>query len=98
MPDKIAEHMKPSECGAILVRSKWRGKQVINASPVGKTIPSDTMEWLMAFAREYSLPMVFSEFLFEGGKYLGVKRTGYGPPSFIRDVESLILPEDIMMF
>lgn len=98
MPDKIAEHMKPSECGAILVLTKWKGRQIINATPVGKTIPADTLEWLMAFARESSLPLVFVEFLFKDGKYHSLKKTGYGPPSFIRDVETMVLPKDIMMF
>ena len=98
MPGKIAEHMKPSECGAILVLSTWKGQRVIYANPIGKKIPGDTLEWLMTFARESSLPLVFIERLTEGGKYIGVKKTGYGPPSFIRDVETMVLPKDIMMF
>jgi len=95
-PDKIPEQMKPTECGAILTLSKWKGRQMLNATPVGKTIPSDTLEWLFAIASELSIPLVFSEFLFKGGKYFGNKRTGFGPPSFIHDVKTRILPEDIM--
>ena len=98
MPELIAEHMKPSECGAIIIFSDWHGKSIIYATPVGKTIPSDTLEWLMTFAREYPIPLVIKEYLFEGDKYLGVKNVGYGPPSFIRDVKKMIIPEDILTF
>jgi hypothetical protein len=90
--------MKPSECGAIVLFGKWRGRLIIKATPAGETIPDETLDWLMAFARERSLPLVFSEHLFEDGKYFGLKRTGYGPPSFIHYVETQIMPEDIMQF
>lgn len=95
---KLPDHMKPSECGAIVLFDKWRNRQIIKATPAGETIPGETLDWLMAFAREYSLPLVFSEHLFEDGKYVGLKRTGYGPPSFIHFVETQIMPEDIMQF
>lgn len=93
-PDKIPEHMKPSECGAILTFSKWGGKRIIEATPVGKTIPSDTLEWLKAHSRKYALPLMFSEYLFEDGKFLKVRKFGYGPPSFTREADTRIMPED----
>jgi len=96
MPGIIPEHMKPSKCGAIVIFSWWEGKKVINATPTGEKIPSGTLKWLMAFAREHSLPLVFNEYLFRDGKYAGLKRKGYGPPSFIREVDTRIKPEDIM--
>jgi hypothetical protein len=92
-PDKIAEHMKPSECGAIVTLSMRSGRQILNATPVGKTIPSDTLDWLKAYSREQSLPLMFSEYLFKDGKYLGVRKFGYGPPSFIH-ADTRIMPED----
>lgn len=96
---KLPEQMKPSECGAIvLFDRKWHGRKVIRAVPTGKTIPDDTLEWLMALAREQSLPLLYNEHLFENGNYIGKRRLGYGPPSFIHAVETEVEPEDIMMF
>jgi len=92
------EHMKPSECGAIVRFSDWNGFTVIRATPVGKKIPAETLEWLMALASKESIPLIFGELLFQDGKYFGVKRTGYGPPSFIQTVEAGLNPEDIIKF
>ena len=97
-PDKFPEHMKPSKCGAIIVFSQWGDKGVVKATPVGEKIPSDTLEWLMAFAREHSLPLMFNEHLFEDGKYIGLTKKLYGPQSFIREEDTRITPEDIMRF
>jgi len=92
--------MKPSECGAIVLLDRgWMSRKVIKAVPTGKKIPSDTLEWLKAYARAQSLPLLFSEYLFkENGELIGRKKIGYGPPSFIREVETSIEPDDIMMF
>ncbi len=96
---KLSEHMKPSECGAlVLLDRRWQGRKVIIAIPTRKSIPSDTLEWLKVFAREQSLPLLFGEHLFENGKYVGKRRIGYGPPSFVRAVETEVRPEDITMF
>jgi len=95
-PDKLPDHMKPSECGAIVRFRKWRDGHIIRATPTGATIPGETLDWLMAFAREYSLPLVFSEHLVEDGKFVGLKKTGYGPPPFIEYVETQMMHEDIM--
>ena len=92
------EHMKPSKCGAIVLFREWKGRDVISAVPVGKKIPGDTLEWLMAFAREQSLPLLLKEYLFKNDKFVGTKRTGYGPPSFIHAVETEIRPEDVVMY
>jgi len=92
------EHMKPSECGAIVMIRKLFGRQVIHAAPTGKEIPADTLEWLMVYAREQSLPLTIVERIVEDGKYVGIKRVGYGPPSFIKAVQTQLGPEDIMTF
>ena len=77
----------------------WHGKKVIRAVPAGAKIPADTIEWLKSFAREQSLPLLFFERLFDKkGKYAGQKKLGYGPPSFIRAVETEVEPEDVTMF
>ena len=91
--------MKPSESGAIvLLDRKWHGGEVIMAVPTGKKIPAETLEWLMAYARELSLPLLFHEFLFKDGKMTGRKHIGYGPPSFVRAVEKEVGYEDVVMF
>jgi hypothetical protein len=88
--------MRPDQCGAIVIfERKWKGKKVITAVPTGKSIPESTLEWLMAYSREHSLPLVFSKRMFKHGKYVGSKQLGYGPPSFIRAVKAEIMPEDI---
>jgi hypothetical protein len=97
-PTNWPEHMKPNECGAIVVFVEWKRQDVISAIPIGQKIPADTLDWLMTFAREESIPLMFSERLMSDGKYVGIKRTGYGPPSFIHTVETQIMPEDIMKF
>lgn len=96
---KLPEHMKPSECGAIVLFDRdYHEKKVIRAVPTGNKIPTDTLEWLKALAIELSLPLLFIEFLLENGTYIGAKKTGYGPPSFIRSVETEIDTDDIIMY
>ena len=96
---KLPEHMKPSECGTIvLFDRKWHNREVIRAVPTGEKIPSDTLEWLMALSREQSLPLLFSEHIFKNGIFVSKRKIGYGPPSFIRAVETEVGPEDVMMF
>jgi hypothetical protein len=91
--------MKPSECGAIVLLDRnWHGRKVIRAVPAGEKIPIDTLEWLKGYAREQSSPLLFSERIFKNGKQIGIRKIGYGPPSFVRAVELEVGPEDIMMF
>ncbi len=92
------EHMKPNVCGAIVRFHEWRGRHVMRADPVGRKIPSETLEWLMAFASKESIPLMFVELLIEDGKYSGLKTTGYGPPSFVHAVKTMLKPEDIIKF
>jgi hypothetical protein len=96
---QLPESMKPSECGAIVLLGRsWHGRKIIRAVPAGEKIPFDTLEWLKGYAREQSLPLLFVEFIFKNGKHIGIRRVGYGPPSFVRAAEVAIEPEDIMMF
>ena len=94
----LPEHMKPSVCGAIVSFRKWKGRDVMRATPAGKKIPSETLEWLMVFASKESIPLIFVEYLFKDEKYIGVKQTGYGPPSFVQAVKTMLLPEDVIKF
>ena len=96
---KMPEHMKPSECGAIVIFDRpWHDRNVIRAVPTGTKIPADTLEWLMALSRERSLPLLFGERILENGVYIGRRDIGYGPASFIRAVKYAVGPEDIIMF
>lgn len=91
-------HMKPSECGAIVMFGrKWHGREVIRAVPAGEKIPAETLEWLMALARRLKLPLLFSEHQFENGRFKSKRRIGYGPKWFINAVETELDIEDVFM-
>jgi hypothetical protein len=64
--------------------------------PTGPRIPEVTIEWLMAYAREHKIPLMFQENLVLNGEYRGIRNRGYGPPAFKEYVETAIGPEDIM--
>jgi len=91
-------HMKPSECGAIVMLDRlWHGRKVIRAVPTGEKIPAETLEWLMALAREKALPLLYSEHTFRNGRFVSKKKLGYGPPSFIKAVKTEPGDEDLFM-
>ena len=95
----MPEHMKPVESGAIvLFDRKYQEGNVIYAVPVGSRIPDDTLEWLMAFAREHVIPLVYCENIFENDKFVDKKTVGYGPPQFVEAVKNEILPQDVNMY
>jgi len=88
--------MRPDQCGAIIVLGqKWKGKEIISATPTGEEIPTETMDWLMAYARANSMPLLFSKYVMQNGKLKATKYLGYGPPWFVQAVKSEILPEHI---
>jgi len=95
----MPEHMRPSESGAIVNFDRvWNGRKVIRAVPTGEKIPAETLAWLMALSRQQNLPLLFSEHLFKDGRFIGKKRIGYGPPSFIEAVKTEPGSEDVIMF
>ncbi|MFC1719853.1 hypothetical protein ACFL00_01770 [Pseudomonadota bacterium] len=95
--DAIPENMRPDRCGAIVMFDlKWNGWSIVKAVPTGACIPEETMEWLMAYAREHKIPLLFQENLVLNGKYHGVRHRGYGPPAFQEHVKISVGPEDIM--
>ncbi len=97
-PD-MPEHMRPDKSGAIILTGRfWNGRKVIRAVPAGEKIPAETLEWLMALSREQNVPLTFTERICENGKFIGRKRIGYGPPSFIEAVKTEPAPEDLMKF
>lgn len=94
MPD----HLRPDKSLAIVqLNRKWKGRDIISATPVGATIPQETLDWLMAYAREQNRPLLFLENLFEDGKFIGYKQTGYGPPDFVQAVKNSIGLGDVRL-
>ena len=88
-PGLLPDHMKPNECGAIILFDrKWAGAPVITAVPVGERIPDDTLAWLMAFTRKKQIPLIWSENVLKNGRYIRTKRSGFGPPAFILSVKN----------
>lgn len=86
--------MRPDLCGAIVLLShSWHGHLVIQAIPVGRSIPERTLEWLKQRARQTGRPLVFGERIVEKDKYSGVRLRGYGPPEFRRLVDKVAASE-----
>ena len=90
--------MRPDKSGAIvMLDKKWGGWRIIYASPTGERIPEKTLDWLMAYAREHKIPLMYRENLMEEGKLPGHKRLGYGPPAFLEAVKNSMSLDDIKM-
>lgn len=83
----LAEDLRPDRCGAIvLLGRKFQGWDVIMATPTGWTIPGQTLERLMDYARRQSLPLVWIENLHNNGVYTHFKRSAFGPADFVRAI------------
>lgn len=96
---KLPDHMRPSECGAIVIFDrKWHNRRVIRAIPTDKTVPKDTVEWLMAYARKHATPLLLTEHIFKDDKYFADNVSGYGPPSFVHAVKTEVGPDDVLMY
>jgi hypothetical protein len=86
----LPDWMRPDLCGAIVLLShSWHGQLVIQATPVGRSIPERTLEWLKQHALQTGRPLVFGERIVENERYSGVRLRGYGPPEFRRLVEKV---------
>ena len=93
----LPDNMRPDLSGAIVrFERKWRGNQTITAIPVGAKIPQETLDWLMAYAREQQIPLIFLENFVKEGRFSGWKKTGYGPPAFVEEVKTSININDIV--
>ena len=95
-PDStLPDWMRPNECGAIVfLWFDWQNQKVINAVPVGDKIPKQTLDWLMAHAREQKRPLMFVEHIRKGKKYVGARWKGFGPPAFVKQVEQIKLARE----
>lgn len=91
--------MKPNICGAVVVlHKKWQKWDVIRVLPTGDRIPAQTLEWVKNYARDNRIPLIFVENVFRDGRWVAVKRTGYGPPDFVHAVKNEIVPTDVLKF
>jgi len=96
VPDQIPEHMRPDQCGAIIdLDKKWKDDPMITATPTGEEIPAETLEWLMAYAQQHSLPLVYCKFVMSGGKLEATERLIYGPLWFMQTAANELRPEDV---
>jgi hypothetical protein len=86
--------MRPDLCGAIVLLSlPWQGQKVISAIPVGRLIPEPTLDWLKQYAQAHQRPLIFYERLLADGAFSGLKRFGFGPAEFRRQVARLAAEE-----
>jgi len=86
----LPEWMRPDQCGAVIfLWFEWRGQKVINAVPVGQSVPGRTLEWLKRYAQEQGRPLIFIERIEENGEFLGERSIGFGPPGFRDEVREM---------
>lgn len=79
----LPDWMRPDLCGAIVLLSDpWHGRLVIKATPVGRTIPERTLEWLKQHALKTGRPLIFGERIVVGDKFSAIRLRGFGPPEF----------------
>lgn len=92
----LPEEMRPDKSGVIvLLDRKWEGLNVINAIPVGKSIPEASQRWLMQYAQAVNTPLILTDRIVEEGQFVGISLRGFGPPEFRLIVENAMSPEDI---
>lgn len=92
----MPEELRPDRCGAIVIFNRYWGRwRILVAIPAGPEIPPETLEWLKAYARDNSMPLLFDQRVMKDGKYVGIKELGYGPPPFVDAVKNGIGPQDV---
>ncbi|MDX1460139.1 MAG: hypothetical protein R3348_03710 [Xanthomonadales bacterium] len=92
----LADSLRPDLCGAIVVTGrKFRGWEVIMATPTGWSIPDETLQQLIDWARLRNQPLVWIENIQEHGRYSHFTRSGYGPKAFLEAVKDPGIPLDI---
>jgi len=93
----LPDEMRPDRSGVIVLLGRsWRDWKVIYAIPAGTRVPSDSLEWLRAYAQSVGKPMIFHERLVSEGEFTGVRRLAYGSAAFADAVRYSIGDEDIV--
>lgn len=92
----LPEEMRPDKSGVIvLLDRKWEGWTVIKAIPAGKSIPEDSLKWLMQYAQSVNVPLLLMDRIVEDGRFIGKSIRGFGPPAFRQTVDNAINPGDV---
>lgn len=57
----LPDNFRPDRAGVIFLPDtrRWRDLPVDIAVPVGRSIPSDTLQWLKQFAMQHSRPLIY---------------------------------------
>ena len=79
----LPDWLRPSNAKVIVLpaQSAWRGRPVDIAVPVGKRIPTRSLNWLQSFAQEQNRMLLYSEQIEENGIFTNKQRViAYGPP------------------
>lgn len=85
----LPDWLKPSVGKVIVIFNKmnWRGIPVDLAVPVGKKIPSASLEWLKKFAEQQGRPLIYTEQIGENGHFQKEQNVlGHGPLAFQQDL------------
>ena len=86
-PDLFADDMRPDKSGAIVITDRdWYDWAVVRAFPTAASVPKQTLERLVAFAKPQQLPVIFYEHHFTEGRYAGTSEKALGPPKFAEEV------------
>lgn len=94
--DGLEDEMRPDRSGAIMFFRAWKNwNPVLNLMPVGKKIPSKTLERAKDFASEQGIPIVWSERVedYVADDTLAVKATG--PSEFMIQIKWDFMEDDI---
>ncbi len=86
----LPDWMKPNEGKVIVIFSKlhWRGLPVDLAVPVGKQIPSRSLQWLKEFSAKHARPLIYTEQNVEHGVFQKQQQAfAYGPPAFQQEMQ-----------
>lgn len=85
----LPEWMKPNLANVIVIfdKLKWQGAPVDLAVPVGKNIPTRSLEWIKRFSETHHRPLIYTENdLLESQNNSSQKSFAYGPTNFLSDI------------
>ena len=87
-PDEFPEHLRPDQSGAIcMVDRDWQDWKVVRAIPTGPSVPGETYDWLLEYAKSKQIPFIFLEREFEDGRFSVSHLKALGPTAFAEDVK-----------
>lgn len=69
-----------------MVDRDWQDWKVLRAIPTGPSVPSETYDWLLEYAKSKQIPFIFLEREREDGRFTVRHLKALGPTSFAEDV------------